>query len=246
MKRLSDVLFLDIETAGAVPTYVDLSPSMQKLWQIKARQISRDPSLQEEACARLFIDKAAIYSEFAKVVCISVGHFIVKKSKITGFRTKSFFGDDEVELLKGFKVLIKEHFNQPKKQFICGHNIREFDIPFLCRRMIINHVRVPRMLDISGKKPWEVEHLLDTLTLWKYGDYKSYVSLALLSEVLGLPTPKDDIDGSMIHETYWKEQDLRRITKYCEKDVIAVAKVFLRLKSIPVPEKLDFVSKTKS
>jgi len=244
-KKLSETLFLDIETVGIQPNYEDLNDGLKSLWQVKAKQITRNKALSEETGAELFAEKAGIFSEFAKVVCISVGYFQVKKSKIEGFRCLSFHGDDEVAILRGFIDLLKEHFDKPNRQALCGHNIKEFDIPFLCRRMVIHRLKVPKMLDISGKKPWELDHLVDTLVLWRYGDYKNYTSLALLAEVLDVPTPKDDIDGSKVHETYWNNKEMQRIVRYCEKDVLTVAKVFLRMKRIDYPKGIDVLSKTR-
>lgn len=244
-KRLSDLLFVDIETVGSSPTYADLSYELKELWQIKARQISKNKELDPNEGAELFSRRAGIYSEFAKVVCISVGYFTFSKSKITGFRCKSFHGADEAKILKQFSSLLKKHFDKPNKQGLCGHNIKEFDIPFLCRRFVIHGIKVPKLLDISGKKPWQVEHLVDTLVLWRFGEYKNYTSLALLAAVLGIPTPKDDIDGSQIHKVYWEDHDLKRIVTYCEKDVLTVAKVFLRIKNAKISEELIFSSQTE-
>ena len=242
-KKLTDTLFVDIETAGTVPNYNELPSELKALWLVKARQIGRNKGMEEKEAAKLYSAKAGIYSEFAKVVCVSVGYFQVKKGKIDGFRCKSFYGEEE-EILENFIRLLKTHFDRPKQQAICGHNIKEFDIPFLCRRMVIHRLKVPRMLDISDKKPWEVDHLVDTLHLWRFGDYKNYTSLALLAAVLEVPTPKDDIDGSQVHATYWVDKDVERIVRYCEKDVMTVAKVFLRLKRIPYPDDIVIESKT--
>jgi len=244
-KRLTDILFLDIETAAIVSKYVELPETMKKLWWLKAKQISRNPELEETAAADLYPLKAGIYSEFAKVVCISVGFFDGSNKAPSQFRVKSFYGDEEKEILQDFIHLLKAHFDLPKQQAISGHNIKEFDIPFLCRRMVIHELKVPKMLDIGGKKPWQVPHLLDPLELWRFGDYKNYTSLQLLAAVLGIPSPKDDIDGSQVHEVYWQEKDLDRISIYCEKDVFTSAQVYLRLNHIKLPEDVKFVSKTK-
>ena len=243
-KKIRDILFIDIETVGGKESFKELSTEMQELWHHKARLVSRDSNLDMEGASDLYKKKAGIYSEFAKVVCISVGYFEYRKSKVKTFRCKSFSGDNERDLLIDFINLIKKHFYKPNKQSISGHNIREFDIPFLCRRMVIQGLKVPKILDLKGKKPWQVPHLLDTLELWRFGDYKNYTSLKLLAAVLGIPSPKDDIDGSMIHEVYWKDGDLKRISQYCEKDVLTVAKVFLRIHHIDIPDDLHVVSKT--
>lgn len=242
-KRVADILFLDIETAGMVKSFTDLSQAMQELWQVKARLISRNKELSSEEGAELFSQRAGIYSEFARVVCISVGFFEYSKGKQKTFRTKSFYGDER-KILKSFIQLVKAHFDKPKKQAISGHNIREFDIPFLCRRMVIHALKVPKMLDLKGKKPWQVPQLLDTLELWRFGDYKNYTSLKLLATVLGVPSPKEDIDGSMVHSTYWDEKDIKRICEYCERDVVTSAKVFLRIHNMDLPKDLKLVSKT--
>jgi len=243
-KRLTDILFLDIETASVVPKFDHLSEELQALWFIKARQISREKELTPELAKRLFAEKAGIYSEFAKVICISVGFYEGTKKELKSFRVKSFYGDNEVEILKSFITLLKAHFDLPKQQAISGHNIKEFDIPFLCRRMVIHSLKVPKMLDISGKKPWQVDHLLDTLALWRFGDYKNYTSLRLLAAVLGIPSPKDDIDGSQVSSVYWEDKDIERICRYCEKDVFTTAQVYLRLNNLPLDPQIAFVSKT--
>jgi len=243
-KRTTDVLFLDIETVTQTATYAELSDEFKELWQIKARSISRNKDIDRNEAAELYLKKAGIFSEFAKVVCISVGFFEGTNKKLGNLRVKSFYGDDEKLLLEKFIVLLKAHFDKPKQQALCGHNIKEFDIPFLCRRMIIHELKVPKMLDIGGKKPWQVDHLLDTLVLWRFGDYKNYTSLRLLAAILGIPSPKDDIDGSQIHEVYWKNKDHMRIYHYCEKDVFTTAQVYLKLKRIDCPKQLKMVSKT--
>lgn len=244
-KRIADILFLDIETAGKTAEFADLSADMQDLWSIKAKQLKRGEELSSSAVAQLYLDKGAIFSEFSRVVCISVGYFDYGKQKSKKFRVKSFFGKSEKEILIKFISLLKDHFDRPNKQAIAGHNIKEFDIPFLCRRMIIHGLKVPKMLDIKGKKPWQVNHLLDTLVLWRFGDYKNYTSLKLLATVLGIPSPKNDIDGSQIHDTYWNKKDIKRICEYCERDVLTTAKVFLRIHNKQIPENLEVISKTR-
>ncbi|MFN4248762.1 MAG: ribonuclease H-like domain-containing protein [Flavipsychrobacter sp.] len=178
----------------------------------------------------LFEEKAGVFSEFAKVVCIVVGSLQQQGDNWT-LRLKPLANDDEKQLLIDFKELVQrfaKHY--PNLQF-CGHNIKEFDVPFLCRRMLINGIQLPDAMNLSGKKPWEITHY-DTLEMWKFGDYKHFTSLALLAEILGIPSPKDDMDGSMVGHVYWNEKDLPRIAKYCMQDVLTSAKVFLRLKGI--------------
>ncbi len=166
-------------------------------------------------------ERAGIYAEFGKIICISTG-FI----KDGSFRIKSFYGDDEKQLLTEFAAMLSTHFNTVN-HFLCAHNGKEFDYPFIARRMLINGIKLPTLLDIAGKKPWEITHL-DTMELWKFGDYKSYTSLELLSALFGIPTPKNDIDGSQVRSVYYDDQDLNRIVTYCQKDTLTVAQLLLR------------------
>lgn len=242
--RLEDILFVDIETVGVAATYDGLPEALQDFWNAKAKLLARNHDISKEDTKALYETKGGIYSEFAKVVCISIGFLVIESKEIKGIRTKSFFGADESQVLQDFVSIMDNYFDQPRQQYLCGHNIKEFDIPFLCRRMVINGMTIPKRLDISGRKPWEINHLVDTMTMWKYGDYKNYTSLALLAHVLGIPTPKDDIDGSMVHRVFWEDGDHQRIATYCEKDVVTAAKVLLRLCNVDVPQELEMISKT--
>lgn len=214
--KLSNILFIDIETAPIVYKYNDLNDATKKLWDTKFRY------QQTDSAETLYL-KSGIYAEFAKVVCISVGFFHYKS-----FRVKSFIAKDEKQLLKDFSKLLNEHYNR-KEHLLCAHNGKEFDFPFLCRRILINGLKLPKILSIAGKKPWEVNHI-DTMELWKFGDYKSYTSLNLLASVFNIPTPKDDIDGSDVARVYWEEKNMERIKTYCQKDVITVAQLVLRFR----------------
>jgi hypothetical protein len=214
---LEKILFLDIETVPMCAAYEELPERFIKLWDRKASFLKRE---DEDTAATLF-PRAGIYAEFGKIVCISFGMF----SK-GSFRIKSFFGDDEKELLKDFADLLESRFS--KKDFLlCAHNGKEFDYPYLSRRMLINGISLPEILDLAGKKPWEVAHL-DTMELWKFGDFKNYTSLDLLAAVFDIPTPKDDIDGSQVGKVYWEDKDLDRIVNYCQKDVLTIAQLFLK------------------
>jgi uncharacterized protein YprB with RNaseH-like and TPR domain len=225
--KLGNVLFLDIETAPLVYEYKSLSPQMKALWDSRFRFQQDGPELAYK--------RAGIYAEFAKVICISVG-FIHEST----FRIKSFYGHEEKAILQDFAALLNKHFNR-KEHLLCAHNGKEFDFPFLCRRMLINGVKLPKTLNISGKKPWEVNHL-DTMELWKFGDYKSYTSLNLLAAVFDVPTPKDDIDGSDVARVYWEDRDLERIVTYCCKDVLTVAQLLRRFMLEPLIDEKDIVS----
>jgi 3'-5' exonuclease len=235
LKDLKHILFIDIETVSTVPEYHLLTEGMQEQWNRKSRYLKS--SIEENNVPHmLFEEKAAIFSEFGKVVCIGIG-CLVERDDTWKIVLKGLHNDDEKTLLNQFCEAITnftKHFPELK---LCGHNIKEFDIPYLCRRMIINGMALPECMQINGKKPWEVAHI-DTMDLWKFGDHKHFTSLALLAEVLGIPSPKDDIDGSMVGPVYWKEKNLERINRYCLQDVYTTARVFLRLKGINdiVPE----------
>lgn len=230
---LYNILFLDIETVPVVSNYEELTDEMQELWAGKARSILRkfDEELEYDEIADAFQTRAGIYSEFGKIVCISVG-FLTRQPDGADplLRLKSFTNHMESALLEDFCELLQKHFNNPDKFALCGHNIREFDIPYICRRILVNQLPFPRMLDIAGRKPWETKHLLDTMEMWKFGDYKNYTSLRLLAALFGFPSPKDDMDGSEVAGVYWEAQDLDRIAAYCEKDVLATVQLFLKMR----------------
>ncbi len=234
--NLADTLFLDIETVSGTATYYNLSKELKYLWAQKAKSVLRiyDRDLEEDEVIKAY-ESAGIYAEFGKIVCISVG-FIVQKEEGLGIRVKSYYDLDEKVLLEGFAQLLNQYFNNPNKHYICGHNIKEFDIPYICRRMLLNGIALPRLLNIPGKKPWELNYLLDTMEQWKFGDYKAYTKLSLLTHIFGIPTPKDDIDGSEVRRVFWEEGDLERIAIYCEKDVVATAKLLMKLKLMELPE----------
>ncbi|MFK7833290.1 MAG: 3'-5' exonuclease [Winogradskyella sp.] len=219
--NLENILFLDIETVPETENFSDLDATKQDLWDAKSHY-----QRKEEFTAEEFYDRAGIWAEFGKIICISVGYFKMEGESRT-FRVSSFYGD-EIKLLKEFKNLLISHFSA-NKHLLCAHNGKEFDFPYIARRMIIHNIELPYKLNLFGKKPWEVPHL-DTLELWKFGDYKTYTSLKLLTNVLGIPSPKDDIDGSEVYRVYYKEKEIDRIIVYCEKDTIAVAQIFLRLR----------------
>ena len=219
--QLDNILFLDIETVPEVEYFGDMDSDMQSYFEQKTKYQRKDDFTAEE-----FYDRAGIWAEFGKIITISVGYFATK-GDIRNFRVTSFFGEEK-QILHDFSNLLQNHFNQPQ-HLLCGHNLKEFDVPFIARRMIINGMRLPVKLDLFGKKPCEIPHI-DTLELWKFGDYKHFTSLKLLTKILGIPSPKDDIDGSEVAGVYYKEKNIDRIITYCEKDVIAVAQIFLKLR----------------
>lgn len=217
---IQDILFLDIETVPSSPDFDSLSPVFQQFWEKKSSYFRKE----NETAADVY-QRAGIYAEFGKIICISAG-LIFYRGKEKMFRVKSFFGDEENIILSDFSGML-EAYSSRKGIYLCAHNGKEFDFPYLARRILLNALPLPGLLDVAGKKPWEVS-FLDTLELWKFGDYKHYASLDLLTRLFGIPTPKEDIDGSMVYEIYWKHKDLNRIVDYCEKDVLAVAQLFLR------------------
>lgn len=220
--ELNRILFLDIETVPGAAKYDDLTEQMQALWDKKARTMSEFVNFSENSARELY-NRAAIYAEFGKIVCISVGIFSGEK-----FVLHSFVDKDEKKLLQDFVTRMGSWLCD-NQHAICGHNAKEFDIPFIARRLLVNGLKLPAMLDIAGKKPWEIPHL-DTMELWKFGDYKHFTSLELLATIFGLPTPKDDINGSQVGQVYWLDGDLQRISTYCQKDVLTTARLYLKLK----------------
>ncbi|MAY23881.1 MAG: 3'-5' exonuclease [Flavobacteriaceae bacterium] len=230
---LEHILFLDIETVPQFENYHDLDATTQQLWEQKT-QYQR----KEEFTAEAFYDRAGIWAEFGKIICISVGFFKMK-GDVRNFRVTSFHGEENT-LLREFKNLLETHFNKPQ-HLLCAHNGKEFDFPFIARRMIIHGISLPFKLNLFGKKPWEVPHL-DTLELWKFGDFKTFTSLKLMAHVLGIPSPKDDIDGSQVRDVYYEKNDMDRILQYCEKDTITVAQILLRLRNETLLEADEILS----
>lgn len=224
---LEKVLFLDIETVPMHPGFEELDDDWKYLWEEKSRFFRERDGIELADS----YERAGIYAEFGKIVCITVG-FLRQVKGERRYRTTSFYGHDEAVLLKDFANLLVNHYNT-KESFICGHNVKEFDLPFIARRMLVHGIRLPFLLDTAGKKPWEVSHI-DTLELWKFGDYKHYTSLKLLTKLFDIPTPKDDIDGSQVGSVYHNEGDLDRIEMYCRKDVLATAQLLLRYRNEPL------------
>lgn len=232
-QSLDKILFFDIETAPVVENYAELNEEMQHLWAEKYERLKAYAPQKYETVPtpQDGWEQAAIYAEFGRVVCISVGICYMKERE-WHLRTKSFCSTDEKQLLTDFLELLGRFMVSPYHN-LCGHNIKEFDVPYVCRRALINGLGLPDCLNVAGKKPWEVR-FIDTMELWKFGDYKSFTSLKTLTALFGIPTPKDDIDGSEVARVYYKERDLQRISVYCQKDVVATAQVFLRLMNEPL------------
>lgn len=226
-KKLSNILFLDIETVPQNASFDMLNDDMKALWDKKTSSSRND----DETPADVY-SKAGLYAEFGKIACISVGFITTSSTGEYVIRTKSFAGDDEHALLTDFATLLHRAYNSSEST-LCGHNIKEFDVPFIARRMLINGIHLPNILNIQGKKPWEI-NFIDTMEIWRFGDYRNYTSLNLLTHIFGIPTPKDDIDGSQVADVYYNQHDIKRITTYCEKDVVATAQLFLRYRLEPL------------
>lgn len=224
---IEKILFLDIETVPQVYKFAELDEKSAELYLQKNKFIQERDGLSNEA----LYEKAGVYAEFGKIVCISCG---LVQDKMTGkqIRLNSYYGDDEKQLLQDFAELLNSHYNTPH-HILCGHNGKEFDFPYIARRMLIHGIDLPEALDIAGKKPWEINHL-DTMELWKFGDFKHYSSLSLLCHIFNIPTPKDDISGADVARVYYEDQDLERIVAYCHKDVVALIQLFLKFRNEPL------------
>lgn len=230
---LECVLFLDIETVPMAPDFESMPEVFKPLWVEKSRKYSYEELLPEE----LFFERAGIHAEFGKVICISAGYYRRNAEGKSELRVRAFYGHDEKKLLEEFRDLLDKHYNDCNRHFLCAHNGIEFDFPYLARRMMINGIRLPNLLNVSGTKSWNNRWLIDTMELWKFGDYKEKTSLALLAACFGIESPKDDISGKDVARVYYQDNDLERIMNYCKKDVTTLAKLFVRFAGLaPVPE----------
>jgi DNA polymerase elongation subunit (family B) len=224
--EIRDIVFLDIETVAHQYEYADLDERLKSQWARKAGFLKRDSGLSDE---EIYRDRAGIYAEFGRIICIAVGKFSENEKGELALRTKAFYGDDEKAVLLDFKRLLEKL--DPSTTRLCAHNGKEFDFPYLCRRMLINCIQLPALLNLSGRKSWEIPHL-DTMEMWKFGDYKHYTSLDLLAAIFNIPSSKSDIDGSQVNVLYHKQNGLERIKEYCVRDVVVLAQLFLKMKCI--------------
>lgn len=233
---MENILFLDVETVPIKYNYNDLGTYEKQLWDTKVKHLEKE----NISTKHLYEEKAGVYAEFSKIVCVSTAILYKEKSK-RKIRVKSFYSHDEKEVLAGFSQLVNAHFNGPQHH-LCAHNGREFDFPFLCRRLLINNMKLPGILSINGKKPWETR-FLDTMELWRFGDHRNFTSLELLAHLFGVPSPKEDLRGEDVKHVYYKEGDLERISDYCKRDALTVAQLFLKFRneSIIPPEDIIFV-----
>lgn len=230
-QEIENILFLDIESASVTAGYDGLSERMQVLWDKKSRRYKRqEPDMEP---AELYTAKAGIHAEFARAVVISCGYVQFRENGIPSLTMKSYADMDEKVMLAGFGDMLDRFMQKKAGRNLCAHNGKEFDFPFLGRRFLINGLQLPLALQIQGKKPWEIPYV-DTMELWKFGDFKAYTSLDLLAAVFDIPTPKDDIDGSQVGRVFWEENDLERIKVYCEKDVRTTVQVLLKMSGLPL------------
>jgi len=230
-KHLEKLLFLDIETVAEHASFTELSERKQQLWTKKASFLKDN---EGQSPASLY-DRAGIYAEFGKIVCIAIGYFYRQEATLE-LRVKGIAHTDEKVLLTEFAELIEQHFNS-QETVLCAHNGKEFDFPYIARRLLVHQIPLPIPFQLSGKKPWEIKHQ-DTMELWKFGDYKNFTSLDLLAELFNVTSSKSDIDGSMVNQVYYQEKDLERITEYCKRDVSVLAQVYLKLTQEPLIEQL--------
>jgi DNA polymerase elongation subunit (family B) len=231
-----DILFVDIETVAATHDYNSLEERMKEQWARKASYFKRENKLTDED---VYNERAGIYAEFGKIICISVGKFCDQESGELGLRTKVYAGHDEKALLVEFKAMMEKIDAASLR--LCAHNGKEFDFPYLCRRMLINGINLPAAMNLSGKRAWEVQHL-DTMEMWKFGDYKHFTSLDLLATIFNIPSSKIDIDGSQVNHVYHIEKNLEKISQYCRKDVVVLAQLFLKLRGYPVVSEQNIIT----
>ena len=228
---LTTLLLLDIETVPSEKSYQHLKPEWQTLWWDKISKTVPENTSPEES----YTMRAGILAEFGKIICISTAFFYEDEHQQTCLKMKSVYGDDEGKLLQEFVALCDKMYQHQKQFQFGGHNIREFDIPFICRRLLINNLPLPYYLQLQDKRPWDIK-MFDTLAWWRFGDYKNYITLHLLANVLGVPTSKTDMDGSMVQDVYYIEKNLQRIVDYCQRDVVVTANIILRFKNLPILE----------
>lgn len=225
-----NILFLDIETVSAKSGYQELDDDWQALWNKKAAHLGQNEMKSAEA---LYYEKAGIFAEFGKIIAIAVGLIHTDEDNNNQIRIKCYYGHEENALLADFGTMIQQGFD-PSKLYLCAHNGKEFDFPYISRRMLVNSISLPAVLDTGGKKPWEVHHL-DTMELWKFGDRKNFTSLDLLAKLFGIKSSKtEDIDGSMVNHVYYEENDIEKIAKYCQRDVAVLAQLYMKLNGLPL------------
>lgn len=242
--HIPHILFLDIETVSQYESFEDLDDRGKDLWRKKCLQLMRYQDADAIDVELMYTERAAIYAEYGKIISISVGYLREIDSDFL-LKIKTFYGEEDA-LLKDFKELMDLYFNNMETDYLCGHNIKEFDIPYLCRRMVVHGINLPALLNISDKRPWQLSHILDTMHMWRFGDYKNYTSIDTLSYTLGVKSPKDNIDGSMVGYVYYTENDLEKIMDYCERDVVTVVQIMMRYARLPLVERIVYADRDVS
>ena len=236
LSELNQILFLDIETVGCTDDYQTLDERLKTQWSRKSSYLKKETEQSDEY---LFHEKAGIYAEFGKIVCIAVGKIFEKENGQVGLKTKVYANHNEKILLEEFKAMLEKL--DPTTLKLCAHNGKEFDFPYISRRMLVNGITLPDALNLMGKKPWEVGHL-DTMEMWKFGDYKHFTSLDLLAAIFDIPSSKAGIDGSQVNAVYYKEKNLEKIKLYCARDVVVLVQLYLRLRSLPILETENIIT----
>lgn len=236
IQELRDILFVDIETVANTYDYNAMDERMKIQWSRKASFLRREKDQTDEG---IYHERAGIYAEFGKIICIAVGKFFETEAGDLVLKTKAYYGDNEAEILADFKSMIEKMDAAVLK--LCSHNGKEFDYPYICRRMLVNGISLPAALDIMGKRPWEIQHL-DTMEMWKFGDYKHYTSLDLLAAIFNIPTSKNGMDGSQVNVTYHRDNDLQKIKDYCVRDVIVLAQLYLKMRAINLNKELGILN----
>jgi DNA polymerase elongation subunit (family B) len=236
--NLNELLLIDIETVPEQANYNELNTDWQNLWEEKAK---KNPAIQHLTAEESYSERAGIMAEFGKIICISTAYFFTDADKSIKLKQKTLSSHNEVHLLNDFLLLCDAYLKTKKAIVFTGHNIKEFDIPYICRRLIINNIPLPKYLQLNNLKPWET-NMVDTLHWWRFGDFKNYTSLKLIATALQIPSSKDDIDGSQVRNVYYNENGLERIAKYCAKDVQVVAQIILKYNNRPLLDEDAIVS----
>lgn len=230
---ITKILFLDIETVGISEDYdtcesdnPEIAQQFSKYFDWFQKRFPEDANVDIDAKNFMFRRRTALVPEFAKIVCVSVS-FVTDKGDI---KSQTFSGDDEKKVLLDSQTLLERCGKLGF--YLCGHNLKNFDIPMLAKRMVINGLLPPSILPSYDTKPWEIK-AIDTKEIWQFGSYTSIGSLDLMCTCLDIPSPKDgEITGEKVHDAYWNDGKLKEIAEYCERDVKVLVDVIKKLKEL--------------
>jgi uncharacterized protein YprB with RNaseH-like and TPR domain len=227
---LEKLLFIDIETVGVQPDWESLKKSNLELSFVFENYIDwfqkRFPEDADKPVGQMFVNRAALVPEFARIACVSVA-FVTDKGET---KMQSFSNKNEKDLLQDVQKLLRRVGELGF--FLCGHNVKGFDIPMLAKRMIINGLLPPKILPGHDTKPWEIK-ALDTKELWQYGGYGTIASLELMCVSMGVESSKNmEVTGNKVHEAYWTNKDIKGIVEYCEKDVLVLIDVIKKITTL--------------